>query len=109
MICALSTIAAVLWLCLLRAPVTPDFLRPIFSSLLGEVCVRIVGIALLLVSLICWISQYGPAVGLSLALATIMLVGAPLPFLMPHKRYRSLLHLTLALSLGSWAFFELTS
>ena len=109
MICALSTIAAVLWLCLLRAPVTPDFLRPIFSSLLGEVCVRIVGIALLLVSVTCWISQYGPAVGLSLALATIMFVGAPLPFLMPHQSYRRLLHLTLALALGSWAFFELAS
>ena len=107
MSCAIGTLAAVLWLLLLREPTAPGFLQPICNSPLGGVCIRVIGIAMLMGSAICWVRQSGAAVGLSLALATIMMVGAPLPFLLPHKVYRNALHLTLVLALGSWAFFGL--
>ena len=106
--CAAGTIAAILWLSLLRAPTAPKLLESICTSTGGITVVRILGIGLLLASISCWIRQSGMAVGLSLALATIMAVGAPLPFLMARANFRGVLQLALVVALGCWTVAGLT-
>ena len=109
MTCLLGTLSGVLWLCLLREPTAPEFLRPLCASQRGGILLQAAGFGLLAASTICWVQHAGAEVGIPFALATMMLVGAPLAFLLPNAHWRSALHILLALTLGAGAISALTN
>ena len=83
-------------------------MKPICESPKGNILLQGLGFGLLAASVFCWIQDVGAEVGIPLALATIMLAGAPLPFLLAQARWRPVLHALLGLTLGAGALSVLS-